>query len=102
MEPRVIQLKGYVNPRTGSYVRTREDADPEEVAQAIAFDTAWRFFWNGPIGQYVDGQAPVYSRQQWLASEARQAWLEALSKEQRAMLADTSPPEEVLHLESKP
>jgi hypothetical protein len=95
MEPRIIQLKGYVDPRSGSYVRTREDADPEQVAEAIAFDTAWRFYWDGPIGRYVDGHAPIFSREEWLASDERGYWLGALTDEQRQMLLESHPPEEV-------
>jgi hypothetical protein len=97
MEPRIVQLKGYVDPRSGSYVRTREDADPEQVAEALGFIQAWKFYWDGPLGIEMDSNVttPMYTRQEWFASERRSQWVASLTEEQQRMLEDSFPPEEV-------
>jgi hypothetical protein len=99
-----LKIRGYVDPRTGEYKIARE-ANAAEVEADLGFIMAWKFYWDGPLTAGVwsrDGSewvekkgGPVYDRESWLASDERQAWLDALSTEQREMLEDSFPPEEV-------
>jgi hypothetical protein len=98
------QIRGYIDPRTGEYKRTTEEADEQQVHEDLAFIAAWRFYWDGPARNLPveDGRQTFYTpddREEWLLSEERAAWLASLTDEQRQMLADCPPPEEVPELE---
>jgi hypothetical protein len=98
-----MEIRGYVDPRTGEYVRTNGDTDPQKVHEDLAFIAAWRHYWDGPLAELIapvddvdNGRLyPVYDRERWLASGKRKRWLAGLTEEQRQMLADVPPPEEV-------
>jgi hypothetical protein len=90
------QIRGYIDPRTGEYVRTTEDSNPTKVAEDIGFIRAWGFYWDGPLN--LD-RAPVFDRRTWINSPMRKEWVDSLTEEQQAMLSGTQPPEEVLVLE---
>ena len=98
MEEQTTQLRGYVDPRTGEYVRTTRETSPEEVAEALGFLQAWKYYWDGPIS--IDDMQPLYERAAWVESEARGTWLAMLTDEQRHQLAASFPPEEVPQLEA--
>jgi hypothetical protein len=102
------QMRGYIDPRTGEYKRTTKEADEQRVHEDLAFIAAWRFYWAGPVRDLPAEDASGDRRQifftpndreEWLLSEEREAWLAALTEEQRQMLADCPPPEEVPALE---
>ena len=86
------QIRGYIDPRTGEY-KLATEANAEEVKEDMGFLIAWKFYWTGPLT--LVNREPVYDRETWLVSEQRQTWLDALSTEQREMLADSFPPEEI-------
>lgn len=86
------QIRGYTDPRTGEYKRATE-ANQDEVLEVWGFINAWKFYWEGPID--AETRKPVSTREKWLEAPIRSQWFDALSEEQRAMLADTPPPEEV-------
>jgi hypothetical protein len=88
-----LNIRGYVDPRTGEYKIARE-ANAAEVEADLGFIMAWKFYWDGPLVSQTD-KRPVYDRETWINSDERQAWLDALSTEQRQMLEDSFPPEEV-------
>jgi hypothetical protein len=90
------QIRGYIDPRTGEYKRTTEEADEQQVHEDLAFIAAWKLYWDGPLGLDM---TPKYEREMWIASSVRDEWLEELTEEQRQMLADCPPPEEVPELE---
>jgi hypothetical protein len=92
-----VKLRGYVDPRTGEYVRTTKETSEEQVAEALGFLQAWKFYWDGPLSAN-DGQS-LYDRETWLYSDGRRAWLDDITDEQRKMLEDSFPPEEVPQLE---
>jgi hypothetical protein len=91
------QMRGYIDPRTGEYKRTTEEADEQQVHEDLAFIAAWRFYWDGPLGK---DKTPMFEREAWLNDIERGAWLENLTEEQRQMLADCPPLEEVPALEA--
>jgi hypothetical protein len=98
------QIRGYIDPRTGEYKRTTEEADEQQVHEDLAFIAAWRYYWDGPDyfnapDRGLQHYQPTYDRETWLISDAREAWLASLTEEQRQMLADCPPPEEVPALE---
>lgn len=88
------KISGYVDPRTGGYKRATE-ANREEVLDDLGFIMAWKFFWEGPVER---GAGPIMDRETWLASDDRAGWIGSLADEQRQMLADAPPPEEVPEL----
>ncbi len=90
-----VEIRGYTDPRTGEYKRATE-ANRDEVLEDMGFMFAWKFYWDGPVQA---DQTPIYERETWLNSARREVWLDALSTEQREMLADAPPPEEVPALE---
>lgn len=88
-----VEIRGYIDPRTGEYKRTTEDADERQVAEDLGFIFAWKFYWDGP--QATD-KTYLYEREAWLTSDAREAWLADLTEEQRTLLSEALPPEELL------
>ncbi len=87
-----VEIKGYVDPRTGEYKYATE-ANRDEVREDMGFLFAWKFYWDGPLD--AESREPVYKRMQWIPSDRRTEWLMSLSQEQRDMLLDSHPPEEV-------
>lgn len=99
-----VEVRGYVDPRTGEYVRATE-AGKEEATEALGFIMAWKFYWDGPMTEMFSDErdvgphfSPLYDRETWLNSRERRAWLDSLTEEQRQALADVPPPEEVPEL----
>lgn len=93
----IAQIHGIVDPRTGDYVQVTE-ANKDEAAELLGFVMAWRYYWDGPL---VGVTQPLYDREAWINCAARCAWLDDLTDEQRKMLEDSFPPEEVPSLEAK-
>ena len=99
-----IEIKGYTDPRTGEYVSATE-ATQEQFEEAYGLMQAAKFYWEGPVEKRIvlgadrilkDVLKPIYSREAWLQSDRRQDWLDSLSEEQRQMLAECLPPEELM------
>lgn len=86
------QIRGYIDPRTGRYKWASEE-NAEQVKEDLGFIWAWRFFWDGPINHQT--KEPYVDRQTWIESDGRRAWFESLTEEQRTMLQEAPPPEEV-------
>ena len=99
-----IEVKGYTDPRTGEYVSAAE-ATQEQFEEAYGLIQAAMHYWDGPVQKRLVLGAdhilkhevtPAYSREAWLESDERQDWLESLTDEQRQMLAECLPPEELM------
>ena len=62
------------------------------MQEGIGFLIAWNFYWDGPLVSPTDQTRAVYDREEWLTSDARQAWLDDLRDEHARSLRIRSRP----------